>query len=72
MHAALTKLSKLPDDTKVWNGHEYTKGSAAFALKIEPDNQALQGWVWLRAESMSLRVSSVIRRQHWLTQSSGC
>ncbi|GFZ45244.1 Hydroxyacylglutathione hydrolase [Saitozyma sp. JCM 24511] len=43
MHAALTKLSKLPDDTKVWNGHEYTKGSAAFGLKIEPDNQALQG-----------------------------
>jgi hydroxyacylglutathione hydrolase len=48
MHAALTKLSKLPDDTKVWNGHEYTKGSAAFGLKIEPDNQALQGWVWFR------------------------
>jgi glyoxylase-like metal-dependent hydrolase (beta-lactamase superfamily II) len=67
MHTALTKLSKLPDDTKVWNGHEYTKGSAAFGLKIEPDNKALQGWVWLGAElqlseSLECRLSS--EKQH--------
>lgn len=43
MHAALTKLGNLPDDTVVYNGHEYTAGSAKFGLKIEPDNKDLQG-----------------------------
>ena len=44
MHAALTHLGKLPEDTLVYNGHEYTKGSAKFGLTIEPDNQALKGY----------------------------
>jgi len=43
MHAALTHLGKLPDDTVVYNGHEYTKGSVKFGLKIEPDNEDLKG-----------------------------
>jgi hydroxyacylglutathione hydrolase len=43
MHAALTHLGKLPDDTVVYNGHEYTKGSAKFGLSIEPNNEALKG-----------------------------
>lgn len=47
MHAALTKLGGLPDDTVVYNGHEYTKGSAKFGLTIEPKNQKLQGYVSL-------------------------
>jgi len=45
MYAALTKLGGLPDDTLVWNGHEYTKGSVKFGLKIEPENKELQGYV---------------------------
>ena len=45
MHAALTKLGGLPEDTLVWNGHEYTKGSVKFGLKIEPENKELQGYV---------------------------
>src|ERR1700733_8005784 len=32
MHSALTYLQTLPDDTVVYNGHEYTKSSVAFAL----------------------------------------
>lgn len=43
MDAALTKLGKLPEDTIVYNGHEYTKGSAKFGLQIEPNNSALKG-----------------------------
>jgi hydroxyacylglutathione hydrolase len=42
MHAALTKLGRLPDDTLVYNGHEYTLGSAKFGLTIEPDNAKLK------------------------------
>jgi hydroxyacylglutathione hydrolase len=47
MHEALTKLGGLPEDTLVFNGHEYTKGSAKFGLTIEPDNKALKGSVFL-------------------------
>jgi hydroxyacylglutathione hydrolase len=44
MHAALTKLGGLPEDTLVWNGHEYTKGSAKFGLTVEPDNEKLKAY----------------------------
>lgn len=30
MHKALSYLGTLPDDTVVYNGHEYTKASIAF------------------------------------------
>lgn len=43
MHEALTKLGKLPEDTLVYNGHEYTTGSAKFGLHIEPHNEDLKG-----------------------------
>ncbi|EIW73671.1 hypothetical protein TREMEDRAFT_25740 [Tremella mesenterica DSM 1558] len=43
MRTALAYLGTLRDDTVVYNGHEYTKGSAKFGLTIEPDNKALQG-----------------------------
>jgi len=43
MHAALTHLGKLPDDTLVFNGHEYTKGSVKFGLTVEPENEPLKG-----------------------------
>jgi hydroxyacylglutathione hydrolase len=33
---------KLPDDTKIWCGHEYTQSNGRFALSIEPGNQALK------------------------------
>lgn len=45
MHAALTKLGGLPDDTVVYNGHEYTAASVKFGLKIEPDNADLKRFV---------------------------
>jgi hydroxyacylglutathione hydrolase len=35
MHHALNKvLASLPDDTKVYPGHEYTKSNVAFALSV--------------------------------------
>ncbi len=42
MHEALNeKLSRLPDDTKIYCGHEYTESNLRFALSLEPGNQAL-------------------------------
>ncbi len=42
MWASLCKLMTLPDDTKLWCGHEYTEKNASFALTLEPENQALR------------------------------
>ncbi len=41
MWASLEKLLALPDDTRVYCGHEYTQANARFALTIEPDNADL-------------------------------
>ena len=41
MWHSLQKLSKLPDDTLVCSGHEYTEKNADFALTIDPKNQEL-------------------------------
>ncbi len=38
----LLKLRALPDDTRIYCGHEYTAANVKFALTIEPDNAALK------------------------------
>ncbi len=45
MWASLSKLAKLPPDTLVCSGHEYTAANAKFALTIESDNPALMSRV---------------------------
>lgn len=42
MHESLQRLAALPDDTKVYAGHEYTLSNAKFALSVDPDNSELQ------------------------------
>jgi hydroxyacylglutathione hydrolase len=41
MWQSLLKLRALPDDTRIYCGHEYTDANIRFALTIEPDNAAL-------------------------------
>ena len=41
MFGSLSKLAALPDDTKVYCGHEYTLANIGFAKAVEPDNRAL-------------------------------
>ena len=41
MHANLQRLAALPDDVRVYCGHEYTLANARFAVTVEPDNPAL-------------------------------
>ena len=41
MHASLRKLMRLPDDTLVYCGHEYTQKNLEFAMTIEPGNAKL-------------------------------
>lgn len=42
MQVALDKLAALGPETRVYCGHEYTVDNCAFALRVEPDNAALQ------------------------------
>jgi hydroxyacylglutathione hydrolase len=49
MWNSLLKLRALPDDTRVYCGHEYTASNVKFALGIEPDNAALKA----RAEEVT-------------------
>jgi hydroxyacylglutathione hydrolase len=42
MWASLDKLRKLPGDTRIYCGHEYTAANARFALSVDPDNAALK------------------------------
>ena len=41
MHAALSYLGTLPNETVVYNGHEYTRGSVAFGKSIDPTNTGI-------------------------------
>jgi hydroxyacylglutathione hydrolase len=38
MHASLAALAALPDDTRVFSGHEYTESNLRFAAHVEPSN----------------------------------
>jgi hydroxyacylglutathione hydrolase len=42
MWASLCRLRALPDETRVYCGHEYTESNARFALTLDPGNSALQ------------------------------
>ena len=42
MWDSLLKLRALPNETRVYCGHEYTAANVKFALTIEPDNPALK------------------------------
>jgi hydroxyacylglutathione hydrolase len=42
MMASLSRLAKLPDDTRVYCGHEYTVKNLEFAAMLEPSNAALE------------------------------
>jgi len=52
MNASLTKLRRLPPDTRVYCGHEYTAANLRFALTVDPANRAAQGY---QREVASLR-----------------
>ena len=39
---SLSKLQKLPDNTRVWCAHEYTLKNLQFALTVDASNQELQ------------------------------
>ncbi|KAG2348517.1 hydroxyacylglutathione hydrolase [Suillus weaverae] len=66
MHASLSKLATLPDDTVVYNGHEYTAGNVAFAKSIEPDNPAVSRLAKLAQENkVTTGLSTIGDEKEW-------
>jgi hydroxyacylglutathione hydrolase len=77
MHEALNlKLRRLPDETLVYCGHEYTESNLLFALSVEPGNAVLQKrmeWVrerrakaasdWHDASEAEFTIPSTIREE---------
>ena len=55
MWESLQKLNALPDGTQIYCAHEYTTSNAAFAVTIDPDNEALSQRV---AEINALRAAN--------------
>jgi len=51
---SLQRLARLPDETKVYCGHEYTEANILFALVCEPDNARLKQ---RQADVQTLRAS---------------
>jgi len=41
MHAALSYLGTLPNETVVYNGHEYTAGNVAFGRSVDRTNPGI-------------------------------
>lgn len=41
MWRSISRLRALPDETRIYCGHEYTESNVRFALSIEPDHQPL-------------------------------
>lgn len=42
MYRSVSQFAKLPPETRLFCGHEYTKSNARFALSVEPGNAELQ------------------------------
>ena len=41
MFANMARFASLPDDVRVYCGHEYTLANARFAAHVDPDNKAV-------------------------------
>lgn len=63
MLASLDALARLPDETRVFCGHEYTEANLRFAASLEPGNSAIMDYVkkagrW-RAEGLPTLPSTI-------------
>jgi len=63
LHATIQRIAKLPPETTIYCGHEYTLDNLRFAQAVEPDNAAVQSRVEeveaLRAKNLPSLPSSL-------------
>jgi len=66
MMASLAKLAALPDETRVFCGHEYTEKNLRFAAVLEPTNAAIReklAWAEARRRAGEPTVPSTIAEE---------
>ena len=77
MFDAMQKLGALPDDMRVFCGHEYTEGNLVFAAHAEPSNEAVKSKLervreirankaadWHDATPAEMTIPSTIAEEH--------
>jgi len=66
MHAALSYLEKLPNETVVYSGHEYTAANLAFANSIDPTNPGISRLAKLVQENkITTGLSTIGDEKEW-------
>lgn len=60
LYQSLQKLQKLPDNTKVYCAHEYTRKNLRFASTVEPDNMAIKEHIKRLPEASACSLPSTI------------
>ncbi|KAG9318259.1 beta-lactamase-like protein [Chiua virens] len=66
MHAGLSYLGTLPDETVVYNGHEYTGGNIAFGKAVDPSNPGVARLVKLVEENkITTGLSTIGDEKEW-------
>lgn len=66
MHAALSYLGRLPNETVVYNGHEYTGANVAFGKSVDPANPGIARLVELVEESkIAAGLSTIGDEKEW-------
>jgi len=66
MHAALSYLEKLPNETVVYSGHEYTAANLAFAKSIDPTNPGISRLAKLVQENkITTGLSTIGDEKEW-------
>lgn len=67
--ALIEKLSSLPEDTKVFCGHEYTLQNMAFAKNVEPNSEVITKRIqWAeekRAQNLPTVPSTIAEEKSW-------
>eukprot|EP00938_MAST-03A_sp_MAST-3A-sp1_P003447 g3447.t1 len=67
MASAFERLGKLPMNTLVWAGHEYTVSNLAYACFVEPESKILRAkteWAKSQLTSKAFTVPSTIQEEH--------
>jgi len=59
MHNNMVKLMSLPNDTRVYCGHEYTEKNLKFALTLEPNNTQVQAKLQWAQEMRAKKLPTV-------------
>ena len=59
MFESLSKIKNLPEDTKIYCGHEYTLQNSKFCIEQDPQNQDLQSKITKINEKLKNNVSTI-------------